>query len=133
VLAFLCENDAFPAMDLVGQHRLPVNPFVRIIPVRCLGSINSVWITDAVSAGFDGVILIGCKYGDDYQCHFVKGSELAVTRGENIREKLEQMAMETERVEIHELQISEYARLPEIFDKFSEVIDEYGMNPFKGM
>jgi len=133
VLALLCENDAFPAMDLVGQHRLSVNPFVRIIPVRCLGSINSVWITDAISAGFDGVILIGCKYGDDYQCHFVKGSELAVTRGENIREKLQQMAMETERVEVHELQISDYARLPEIFDKFSEVIDEYGMNPFKGM
>jgi len=53
--------------------------------------------------------------------------------GENIGEKLEQMAMETERVELHQLQIAEYAKLPEIFDKFMEVIEEYGMNPFKGM
>jgi quinone-modifying oxidoreductase subunit QmoB len=133
ILALMCENDAFPALDVVGQHRLRHNPFVRVVPVRCLGSVNTVWVSDAVSAGYDGIILIGCKYGDDYQCHFIKGSELAVTRGDNIREKLEQMALENERVEIHELQISEYQRIPEIFDKFMDVIDEYGMNPFKGM
>jgi len=133
ILALLCENDALPAMDLAGQHRLQSNPFVRIIPVRCLGSVNFVWITEAISAGYDGVILIGCKYGDDYQCHFVKGSELASSRSDNIREKLEQMAMENERVELHQLQISEYERIPEIFNKFMEVIEEYGMNPFKGM
>jgi quinone-modifying oxidoreductase subunit QmoB len=133
ILALLCENDAFPAMDLVGQHRLQVNPFVRIIPVRCLGSVNAVWVSEAISTGFDGVLLIGCKYGDDYQCHFIKGSELAVTRGDNIREKLEKMAMEEERVQIHELQISDYEKLPEIFNAFAEVIEEIGMNPFKGM
>jgi quinone-modifying oxidoreductase subunit QmoB len=133
ILALLCENDAFPAMDLVGQHRLQYSPFVRIIPVRCLGSMNVAWVKDAISAGFDGVILIGCKYGDDYQCHFIKGSELADSRGENIREKLEQMAMENERVELHQLQISEYDKLPEIFNNFAEMIEEIGMNPFKGL
>ena len=133
ILAVLCENDAFPALDLVGQHRLRYNPFVRVIPVRCLGSVNTVWVTTAISAGFDGVLLIGCKYGDDYQCHFIKGSELADTRGENIREKLEQMSMENQRVELHQLQISEYDKLAEIFDNFAEVIEEIGMNPFKGM
>ncbi len=134
VLAIMCENDAFPALDLAGQHRLRINPFIRVVSVRCLGAVNTVWVTEAISAGYDGIILIGCKYGDDYQCHFIKGSELAVTRGDNIREKLEQMAMENERVELHQLQISEYDRLPEIFDKFmEEVVDEYGMNPFKGM
>jgi quinone-modifying oxidoreductase subunit QmoB len=133
ILALLCENDAFPALDLVGQHRLQYSPFVRVIPVRCLGSVNIEWVKEAVSSGFDGVILIGCKYGDDYQCHFIKGSELADSRGENIREKLEQMAMENERVELHQLQISEYERLPEIFNKFAEMIEEIGMNPFKGM
>ena len=133
VLALLCENDALPALDLAGQHRLRYNPFVRVIPVRCLGSVASTWVAEAMSAGYDGVIMIGCKYGDDYQCHFVKGSELASARGENIGEKLEQMAMENERFELHQLAISEYDRLPKIFDDFMDVIDEYGMNPFKGM
>jgi len=133
ILAFLCENDAFPALDLVGQHHLQFSPYIRVIPVRCLGSVNSVWITEAVSAGFDGIILIGCKYGDDYQCHFCKGSELAFSRGDNIREKLEQMQMENQRVELHQLQISEYEKLPEIFNNFANMIEEIGMNPFKGM
>jgi quinone-modifying oxidoreductase subunit QmoB len=133
IAAFLCENDAFPAMDLAGQHHLQCSPFVRIIPVRCLGSFNVVWVNEAISAGYDGIILIGCKYGDDYQCHFVKGSELAASRQQNVREKLEQMAMENERVELHQLQISEYERIPEIFQDFVELIEEIGMNPFKGM
>ncbi len=133
VLALLCENDAFPAMDMIGQHRLQYNPFVRVIPVRCLGSVTSSWIAEAFSAGYDGVILVGCKYGDDYQCHFIKGSELAVARSDNIREKLEKMAMENDLVELHQLQISEYKQLQEIFNNFMNVIDEYGMNPFKGM
>ena len=133
MLAFMCENDAMPALDIVGKQRLQYSPFIRIIPVRCLGSFNPVFVTDALSAGFDGVIMIGCKYGDDYQCHFIKGSELADYRGDNIREKLEQMAMENERVELHQLQISEYGKLPEIFNNFAELIEEIGMNPFKGM
>jgi quinone-modifying oxidoreductase subunit QmoB len=133
ILALMCENDAFPALDLVGQHRLRINPYVRAIPVRCLGSVNIEWVKEAVSSGFDGVVLIGCKYGDDYQCHFIKGSELAESRGENIKEKLEQMAMESQRVEIHQLQIAEYARIPAIFADFAEVIEEVGLNPFKGM
>jgi quinone-modifying oxidoreductase subunit QmoB len=134
ILALLCENDAFPAMDLMGHHRLSYNPFIRVIPVRCLGSVNAVWISEAISAGYDGIILIGCKYGDDYQCHFIKGSELVAARSDNIREKLETMSMESERVVLHQLQISEYERLPEIFESFQEeVIEKYGMNPFKGM
>jgi len=133
ILALLCENDAFPALDLVGINKLQISPFIRVIPVRCLGSVNASWVKEAISSGFDGVILIGCKYGDDYQCHFIKGSELASKRGENISEMLEQMAMENERVELHQLQITEYEKLPKIFDDFAELIEEIGMNPFKGM
>ncbi len=133
ILALMCENDAIPALELAGQHGLKYSPHVRIIPVRCLGSVNTVWISEALSVGYDGIILIGCKYGDDYQCHFVRGSELADIRGDNVKEKLQQMALENERVELHQLQISEFERIPEIFNTFTEVIDTIGMNPFKGM
>ncbi len=133
VLVIACENDAFPALDLLGQNRLKGSPWIRVIPVRCLGSVNTVWITQAMSAGFDGVILMGCRYGDDYQCHFIKGSELASVREKNVREKLQQMAMDVERVELHQIQIDEYDKIPKIFEDFAELIDEIGYNPFKGM
>jgi quinone-modifying oxidoreductase subunit QmoB len=132
ILGLVCENDAYPALDASAQKRLKHSAFVRFIPVRCLGSVNVVWIADAFSRGFDGVILIGCKSGDDYQCHFIRGSELMGTRSENVKEKLTQLALEEERVRLLELSIDEYDRLPEAINEFVEEIDTVGLNPFKG-
>src|SRR4030042_5581486 len=111
---------------MAGNNRYQYSSFVRFLPLRCLGNINMVWIADALSKGIDGILLIGCKYGDDYQCHFVKGSELAFTRSENVRDKLKKMAVENERVELHQFEISEYEKLPRIFDEFMKVIERYG-------
>jgi quinone-modifying oxidoreductase subunit QmoB len=133
ILAFVCENDALPAIDMAGVMRLQYNAMIRIIPLRCLGSMNSVWVGDALASGFDGVLLMGCKKGDEYQCHFVRGSELAEYRMGNVREKLKQLVLEEERVEIHEIGISEYRRIPQIMDDFLEVVDTAGPNPYKGM
>lgn len=133
ILAFICENDAMPSVDMAGLKHLQYNSMVRIIPLRCLGSMNSVWVSDALSRGFDGVVLIGCKKGDDYQCHFIRGSELADYRMENVREKLQQLVLEEERVEMHELSIADYHKIPKIFDEFLETMEEVGPNPYKGM
>jgi quinone-modifying oxidoreductase subunit QmoB len=133
LLGLVCENDAYPALDVVGFHRIRYSAFIRFIPVRCLGAINMVWIADALSHGFDGILLVGCKSGDDYQCHFIQGSEMAGTRGGNIREKLAQLSMSEERVRVEQLAISEYRRLPLIVDELARHIQQIGMNPFKGM
>lgn len=133
ILAFLCENDAYPSLDIISSRRIHYSPYIRIIPVRCLGSVNIIWIADALSMGYDGIILIGCKYGEDYQCHFIRGSELANRRMENVQEKLKQLALEPERVELHTLSIDEYDKIPEIFNNFAETIDRLGPNPYKDM
>jgi quinone-modifying oxidoreductase subunit QmoB len=132
LLGLLCENDAYPALDTAGLRRTRHSPWIRFIPVRCLGSINTVWIADALSSGFDGILLVGCKSGDDYQCHFIRGSELMETRSGNIQEKLKQLALEEERVRLEQLSIADFDRLPEIINEFAEEIEEIGMNPFKG-
>jgi quinone-modifying oxidoreductase subunit QmoB len=133
MLSIVWENDALPAVAMAAYKRLKYNSMIRIIPLRCLGSMNTIWISDALSSGFDGVMLIGCRKGDDYQCHFVRGSELASYRMGNVQEKLKQLVLEEERVEIHELAISDYDKLPKIFDDFLEVIERVGPNPYKGM
>jgi quinone-modifying oxidoreductase subunit QmoB len=133
VLIIACENDAYPALDAAGLKRLQYSPFIRVIPVRCLGSVNVIWVNESFAKGFDGVLLLGCKYGDDYQCHFIRGSELMNTRGDNVREKLKQMALENERVQLHEIQVSDYDKVPIIIGEFMETIEQVGMNPFKGM
>jgi quinone-modifying oxidoreductase subunit QmoB len=133
VLVLACENDAIPALERAAQHGLQYSSFIRVIPVRCLGSCNVVWIKEAISMGFDGVLLLGCKWGDNYQCHFIKGSELMNTRGDNIKETLQQMSMENERVQLHQIEITDYQKVVQVIGEFMETIEEVGMNPFKGM
>ena len=133
LLCFVCENDAMPALEMAGIKRLEYNAMIRFIPLRCLGSLNIIWINDALSSGFDGILLFGCKKGDDYQCHFIRGSELANTRMDNVKDKLKQLALEEERVQVHEIAISDYNKIPKIIDDMLEVINTIGMNPFKGM
>ena len=132
VVCFICENDAFPAIDMAGMNRLQYSSFVRFIPLRCLGNINMVWIADSLSKGIDGIMLIGCKYGDDYQCHFVKGSELAQYRMGKIAETLQRLVLESERIRVHQLGIDEYDQIPKLIDDFMETLSGFDPNPYKG-
>ncbi len=132
ILGLVCENDAYPALDIAGLNRLTYSADVRFIPVRCLGSVNVIWIKDAFSQGLDGVFLLGCKHGDDYQCHFVKGSELADIRMQKIGDALASLALETERVSQFEVAIDDYEKLPKMINDFVEMIEGIGPNPFKG-
>jgi len=132
IIVFVCENDAYPALDMAGMNRLGINHMIRFIPVRCLGSVNMAWIRDALSAGMDGAMLLGCTYGDDYQCHFVKGSEIANKRMENIGDTLSSLGLESERCAAEQVAITDYYKIPQILNDFVERIVEMGPNPFKG-
>jgi len=133
ILIFACENDAYPAIDMAGYKRLKYSAFVRIIPVRCIGSVNNIWLSDALSQGFDGIMLLGCKPGDDYQCHFIQGSELMETRSENMQETLDKMMLEPERIRIEFVEITDYKKIPELINDYIETIEDIGPNPFKEM
>lgn len=132
ILVLVCENDAYPALDMAGMKRHGVSHMARFIPVRCLGSVNMAWIRDALSAGLDGAMLLGCTYGDDYQCHFVKGSEIANKRMENIGDTLSTLGLEPERVAANQVAITDYDKIPSIINEFVDQIVEMGPNPFKG-
>jgi quinone-modifying oxidoreductase subunit QmoB len=132
ILCLYCENDAMPALEMAAMKKAAIDPQVRFIPVRCLGSVNTIWIKDALAQGMDGVFLLGCKHGDDYQCHFVKGSELANVRMSKIGDALASLALETERVAQFEAAIDDYDKVPGVINAFVEKVVALGPNPFKG-
>lgn len=133
VVAFICENDAMPALEQLAMERKKINPFIRFIPLRCLGGNNLVFVSDGLSVGIDGMMYLGCKHGDDYQCHFIKGSELCDERLGKVQETIGRLALESERIQQFEISMNDAPNLPKILDDFMEEIDEYGPNPFKGM
>ncbi|MCK5426444.1 MAG: hydrogenase iron-sulfur subunit, partial [Thermodesulfovibrionia bacterium] len=131
LIGLVCENDAYPALDAAGVKREKLPSSIRFVPVRCLGSLNLVWIADALSRGVDGMILLGCKFGENYQCHFVRGSELAEERLGKLQETLGRLMLESERVELVQLSISEYDKLPQILHDYVEKMEGFEPNPFK--
>jgi quinone-modifying oxidoreductase subunit QmoB len=131
ILILACENDAYPALDMAGMNRTEISPFARVIPVRCLGSVNVIWITDALNSGYDGIILLGCQKGDNYQCHFVKGSEMAHIRMSKVDETLKTLNLEKERVGTYEVSITDVDKIPQIINEMEKTIEQIGMSPFK--
>ena len=131
ILILACENDAMPAFDMAAKLRLKLSPHIRVIGLRCLGSMNMVWLSDAFAKGLDGVLLFGCKFGDEYQCHNMKGSELASERLSKLEETLGRMSLEPERVRFVPVAIDDAQALPAIIGDFMKVIERVGPNPFK--
>ncbi|MCX8030003.1 MAG: FAD-dependent oxidoreductase [Thermodesulfovibrionales bacterium] len=132
IIVLACENDAYPAIDTIANTKVKLNSAVRFIQVRCLGSTNLVWVADAFSRGIDGMLLLGCKYGDNYQCHFAKGSELANYRLGKVQETLDRLMLEADRVQMMQLAIDEYEKLPSLIEDFVERVKEIGPNPYRG-
>jgi len=131
ILVLACENDAYPALDMAAMKRIEYSAFVRVVPVRCLGSVNTIWISDALNSGYDGAVLMGCQKGENYQCHFVKGSEMAHYRMSKIDDTLKTLSLETERVATYEVAITDLQRAPQLIDDMAATIEKIGMSPFK--
>ncbi len=132
IIIFACENDAYPALDMAGINRQQWSAYVRVIPVRCLGSVTMLWVSTALESGFDGIMLMGCKSGDDYQCHFIKGSGIAKERMSKVGATLKSMALEEERVQMEEVSIADSHSVAKVINKFAATIGDMDPNPFKG-
>ncbi|UCE88446.1 MAG: FAD-dependent oxidoreductase [Pseudomonadota bacterium] len=131
ILVLACENDAYPALDMAAMNKTEYSAFARVIPVRCLGSVNLIWVTDALNAGYDGAVLMGCQKGENYQCHFVKGSEMAHDRMSKVDDTLQSLNLEPERVATYEIAITDVERAPKLINDMAETIEKIGMSPFK--
>ena len=131
ILVLACENDAYPALDQAAMSGQEISPWARVIPVRCLGSVSLSWVTDAMNNGYDGIIMMGCQRGDDYQCHFVRGSTMAAERMAKVGDTLSTLNLEPERVIVHEVAITDIERAPRLIREMEEVVERVGMSPFK--
>jgi len=131
ILVLACENDAYPALDQASMAGQEITPWARVIPVRCLGSVSLSWITDSLNSGFDGIVLMGCRRDDDYQCHFVRGSAMAAERMSKVGDTLSSLNLEPERVQVYEVAITDIERAPKLINDMAAKVNEIGLSPFK--
>lgn len=128
VIAFMCENDAYPAALEAGRRKIAYPSNIHIIPVRCLGSVNMVLIKDGISAGIDGFLLAGCQSGE---CHYINGSDRAEERLDNLKDTLREMMMDPDRVRLLRIRIGDADVFAREAGAFVSRLRQLGPNPFK--
>jgi coenzyme F420-reducing hydrogenase delta subunit len=95
ILAFCCHYCAYSSADLAGSMRIQYPPNIRIIRTPCTGRLETEYFVKALEGGADGVLIAGCLEGG---CHFIEGNLAAKRRVNHIRDLLEEIGLEKERL-----------------------------------
>ena len=106
--------------------RYPTN--IKIIKVPCSGRVAIIHMLKALEEGADGVIVAGCLEGD---CHYQSGNLRAKKRVIYVKEILEKIGMEPDRVAMYNLSAGEGPRFAEISREMTEKVKELGPSPIK--
>ncbi|MEJ5186483.1 MAG: hydrogenase iron-sulfur subunit [Candidatus Geothermincolales bacterium] len=129
IVAFLCNWCSYAGADLAGTSRTQYPPNVRVIRVMCSGRVNPMFVVNALQEGADGVLVSGCHPGD---CHYMQGNYYARRRFKLMRNFLEYLGIEPERVRMSWVSASEGAKWKEVIEEVVEGVKAVGpMNKFK--
>ena len=103
--------------------RLQYPDTVRIVRVPCTGRVGVRDILEALIDGADGVFVAGCMEGD---CHYIRGNLRARQRVEYVKILLEEINLESGRVEMFNLSAGQGPRFAEIVREMTERIQARG-------
>lgn len=126
IVAFCCNWCSYAGADLAGTSRMQYPPSSRVIRVMCSGRVSPLFVLKALSAGADGVLVLGCHPGD---CHYMEGNYKTLRRMALLKKMLSQLGIEEERVRLDWVSASEGARFASIMTEMTEKIRALG--PFK--
>jgi len=129
IVAFLCNWCSYAGADLAGTSRIQYPPNVRVIRVMCSGRVNPLFVMNALQQGADGVLISGCHPGD---CHYMQGNYYARRRFNLMRNFLEYLGVEPERVRMSWVSASEGAKWKEVIEEVVNGVKAVGpMDKFK--
>jgi coenzyme F420-reducing hydrogenase delta subunit len=126
ILAFCCHYCAYAAADLAGTMRIQYPPNVRIIRTPCTGRLETEYFLKALESGADGVLVAGCLEGG---CHFTNGNLYAKRRVEYMREMLEEIGIEKERLRMVNVSASMARPLANLILDMVETVRRLGPSP----
>jgi coenzyme F420-reducing hydrogenase delta subunit len=128
IIAFCCFYCAYSAADLAGSMRLQYPANIRIVEMPCSGKTDERVLLEAFEQGADGVCVLGCMEGD---CHFLKGNYRAKLRVNRCKQRLDEIGIGGERLEMFNLSAAMGPRFAEIAREFTERIRQLGPSPLK--
>jgi len=123
IAAFLCNWCSYAGADLAGVSRIQYPPNVRVIRVPCSGRINPLFIVKALQSGMDGVLVSGCHPGD---CHYISGNLYARRKFALMKNLLEYVGIEANRVHFSWVSAAEGIRFAELLNTVIDSVRDLG-------
>jgi len=123
IAAFLCNWCSYAGADLAGVSRIQYPPNIRVIRVPCSGRINPLFVVKALQSGMDGVLVSGCHPGD---CHYISGNLYARRKFALMKNLLEYVGIEPDRVHFSWVSAAEGVRFAELLHKVIDSVRELG-------
>lgn len=128
ILAFLCNWCSYAGADLAGVSRFQYPPSLRVVRVPCSGRIDPLFIFSGLQRGADAVLTSGCHPGD---CHYVSGNLVARRKFALLKNLLEYIGVEGDRVNFSWVSAAEGGRFAELAKKVTERVKNLG--PHQGL
>jgi len=128
IVAFCCLHCAYAAADLAGGSRCAYPSSIKIIAVPCTGRVDIMHLLKTLEDGADGVMVAGCLPG---RCHFQVGNLYANQRVQYIRELVEEIGLERERVRMVNVSAGMGVQFAENAKDMAETISALGPNPLR--
>ena len=104
----------------------PLN--IKIIRVPCTGKVDVIHLLRAIQKGADGVYCVGCLEGT---CHYNEGNLRCRERVEHVRQMMEEIGLEAERVRMYNLSSGEGPTFAAYAKEMTENIKALGPSPLK--
>lgn len=119
IIAFCCHYCAFTAADLAGTMRQQYPTNIHIVRLPCTGKVDINMLLRAFVDDADGVMVAGCEVGS---CHFLEGNIRAKKRVEYAKEKLGEVGINPEKLEMFHIAASEGPLFAQTARDFTEKI-----------
>lgn len=123
ILAFLCNWCSYAGADLAGISRFQYPTNVMNIRTMCSGRVDPVFIITAFLAGLDGILVLGCHFGD---CHYRTGNYYAEKKLKMTKRLLDVAGIHPERLRLDWVSAAEGQRFADIVTSFINEVKSIG-------
>jgi len=108
-------------------QRLDFPENVKLNRVTCTGKLQVTTLLKAFEDGADGVYVVGCPVDT---CHNVKGSQRAAKRVKAVKNAMNELGVEAERVEMYHMARGLHPEFVDAAKEMNERITKLGPSPF---
>jgi F420-non-reducing hydrogenase iron-sulfur subunit len=123
IVAFCCNWCAYAGADLAGVSRIQYPSNLKVVRVMCSGRVDPGMIMRCFEMGADGVMVLGCHFGD---CHYIAGNRKAEVKVRDCQKLLHLMGIDPRRLLLRWISAAEGSLFATTATEFTALVRDIG-------